>query len=265
MATISVIADLTKTPLTRQDIHDAWTTAALGSIVQADLASDFMSVTPVSSFTDIGGVQPGQLQWVANEQLMYCYHDEIDDTGVSLWLAIGPDMFETACLLAEPAWPGALVEPTFDRWVAPVAYTDSAVGDGVNNRMIGNVHTGVPYPLNSETPETIASGTWVRVGIDGFVYGWIPNASGISDALFAIPGGGGVGAAPIDASRDATRMKGGMIKTVASGGRHGTVHPYLGFCGVQLGAHFNNVSQTDWGTHIRYRFIGFNDQQDRTP
>jgi len=181
MATISVLSDLTKTPLTRQDLYDAWTTAALSAVSADDLAANTLSVSVASTYSDApASPAPGALMWVADEQTMYCFHDEIDDTGVSLWLAIGPDVFETACLLAEPAWPGALVEPFIDRFVAPVAYTDSKIADGVRCRAIGNIHSGVPYPLNSRTPETLASGTWVRVGIDGFLFGWVPNASGSS-------------------------------------------------------------------------------------
>lgn len=265
MANINVVSDLAKTPLTRQDIHDAWTTATLGTIVPDDLTTGFGSVAVATSYSDAAAnPTPGALMWVAEEQTMYCFHDEIDDTGVSLWLAIGPDVFETACILAEPAFPGSLVEPYFDRWVAPVAYTDSILNDGVNNRMIGNVHSGVPYPLNTRTPETLASGTWVRVGIDGMIFGWIPNASGTSEGLFAMGETDGVAAAPIDATH-VNGMKGGLIKTTATAGRHGTLHPYFGYCGQSLYASFNTSTASEWGQHIRYRFTGFQDQQDRTP
>jgi hypothetical protein len=272
MANLSVISDLTKTPLTRQDIHDAWTTAALGSIVKDDLATGFLSVTVATSFSGMPSEpQPGDLMWVADEQTMFCWHDEVDDTGVSLWLAIGPDVFETACLLMEPAWPGSLMEPYIDRWVAPVAYTASLLGDGVNNRMIGNVHSGVPYPLNSRTPETLASGTWVRVGIDGFLYGWLANASGVSQNIFVIQEQKGVTAAPIDAVHLAGATKGALIKTEPFGAREGVKHPYLGYCGHSLYTLFNGTTPstateaTAWGWHFRYRFTGFKDFQDRTP
>lgn len=266
MATLNVVTDLSKTPLTRQDIYDAWSTASLGTIVPADLTLGFSSVEVVTSYSDsAANPGPGALLWVAEEQTLYCWHDELDDTGVSLWLAIGPDMFETACLLAEPAFPGALVEPYYDRWVAPVPYTGSILNDGVRCRMIGNVHSGVPYPLNTRTPETLASGTWVRVGIDGFVFGWVPNASGISEDYFAVGETQGIGAAPIDDEHSTEGMKGGLIQTTPASGRHGTAHPYFGFCGHSLYASFGGDPQTEWGQHIRYRFIGFSDQQDRTP
>lgn len=266
MATFNVTADLTKTPLTRQDLYDAWTTAALGTIVADELADGFLSVTVASTYSDAPSApSPGALMWVADEQTMFCYHDEIDGTGVSLWLAIGPDVFETAGLLAEPAWPGALVEPDVDRYVAPVNYTGSRWGDGVHGKMIGNVHSGVPYPLNSRTPDTLSSGTWVRVGIDGFTYGWVPNASGVSEGLFACIVERGFGAAPVDASRSATDMRGGMILTNNTGGREGFAHPYFGFCGHTLYTAFNGGSPSNWGMHVRYRFTGFRDLTDRTP
>ena len=266
MATVNVIADLTQTPLTRQDLFDAWSTATLSAISSADLSAGFLTVTVATSLDNApASPVPGAMLWIADQQTMFCYHDEIEGTGVSLWLAVGPDIFETACLLAEPAWPGALVEPYLDRYVAPVNYTDSILDDGNNNRMIGNVHSGVPYPLNTTTPVTQESGTWVRVGIDGHVFGWIPNASGISEALFAGVASSGFGAAPVDASRDSTDMKGGLIRVIASAGRMGTIHPYYGFCGHSLYTSFGGDTASNWGQHVRYRFIGFSDQQDRTP
>ena len=199
---------------------------------------------------------------------MNCYHDENDGTGGSLGLAIGPDCCETACLISAPAFPGALVEPSFDRFVNPVAYTDSNIDDGVTNRMIGNVHSGVPYPLNStasgSAPVTQESGTWVRVGIDGFVIGWLPNASGVSEGLFNIGVSRGIGAAPIDAAHPAEAMRGGLIDTTVAGGRHGTQHPFFGFCGQSLYSLFNASTPSNWGAHFRYRFTGFQDQQART-
>ncbi len=266
MATFNVLADLSTTPLTRQDLYDAWSTATVSALTASDLASDFLSITVASSFSDAPAVPgPGQCMWVADEQTMFCYHDEIDDTGVSLWLAVGPDVFETAVLLSEPAWPGSLIEPYFDRWVRPVQYTDSVLSDGVTNRMIGNVHSGVPYPLNSRTPETLASGTWVRGGIDGFLFGWIPNPSGTSEAFYQIDESVGLGAAPVDGAHPDNGGKGGLIRVNLDTGRLGTVEPFWGFCGLSLYTLFNADTATDWGFHLRYRFTGFQDQSDRTP
>lgn len=276
MATLTVVSDLTKTPLTRQDIFDAWTSAALGTISAGDLASDLLSVTVASSFSDVpSSPTPGALAWVADEQTMFCYHDEIDGTGVSLWLAVGPDVFETACLLHEPAFPGALVEPVLDRWVAPAGYTDSPLGDGVRGRSIGNVHSGVPYPLNSRSPDTLASGTWVRVGIDGFCFGHIANGSGASDGFFTPVDGRGVAPAPVTAAHP-DLPKGSMISVTAINGRMGarnadgvSTEPYHGgFCGIQIYSPFSGNAAGDvntWGMHVRYRFTGYQDQQDRSP
>jgi hypothetical protein len=265
MAQLTVLSDLSETPLTRQDLFNAWSTAALGTIVEDELASGFQSIVVASSYSDAptAGLEGGQLMWVAEDQTMYCYHDEVDDTGVSLWLAIGPDVFETACILAAPAFPGSLVEPITDKWVQPVAYTGSSIDDGITNRMIGNVHSGVPYPLNTRSPDTLASGTWVRVGIDGFIYGWIPNASGTSEGLFSCNTQRGLCAAPIDATH-VDGMEGGMIQQVASsGGRLGTLEPYWGFCGISLYTSFNGATASEWGQHIRYRFTGYQDQSNR--
>lgn len=266
MATLNLIHDLSNFPITRQDLYNMWSTAALSNVAAVDLTTGFQSILLASSYSDVTAApDPGQLAWIADQQLMMCYHDEIDGTGVSLWLAIGPDVFETACILAEPAFPGALVEPFYDRWVKPSHHTDSILGDGVCHKMIGNVHSGVPYPLNTETPNTLASGTWVRVGIDGLLIGWVPNASGISETSYSISEGIGVGSAPDDASHTGGGSRGGMVRYTQSSGRFGVSAPELGFCGLSIYTSFNGGTASNWGQHFRYKFTGYQDQQDRTP
>lgn len=254
MANLVVIQDLSSFPLTRQDLYDMWTTAQLGSVVASDLETGFLSVQSVTSFSDLPSApQSGQLAWSQIEQLMYCFHDEIDNTGVSLWLAIGPDTFETAALLSGPAFPGSALEATYDRWVRPAPTTEPYLGDGVSHRLMGTLHSGVPYPLNIETPNTAASGTWVRAGIDGYVFGWIPVASGISTALYSVQASTGV------ALSDRAAFPGALRKSQAAGGRH--IDP--GFCGDMYYTAFNNTTPSDWGMHFKFIwFGGYMDQRD---
>lgn len=250
---LTVSEDLSQFPITRQDLYDMWATALISNVSGSDLANGFLSVQAVSSYSGLNHVNPvpGSLGWVQQEQLMYCYHDEIDGTGVSLWLCIGPDVFETAALMAEPAFPGATLEPFFDRWVKPTAFTNAILGDGVANKMIGTLHTGVPYPLNTRTPDTVASGTWVRMGIDGLVLGWLPNPSGISDVMFKSIEQRGVISVPT------AQYKGGCMQTGAVSGRFN----FAGFCGIM---YYNGIGRLPWGEHFRFKWLGgFNDQSDK--
>jgi hypothetical protein len=263
MATLTIIKDLSSFPIDRQDLYDMWSTAALGAITEDELVDGFLSTANATTYSDIpSSPEPGAMAWVHEEQLMYQFHDVVDDTGVSLWLAVGPDAFETACLLAAPAFPGALVEPWYDRWVKPTSFTDSVLGDGVAFKAIGAVQSGVPYPLNHRAPDTLASGTWVRVGIDGLITGWIANSSEVSEALFSVLSNRGVMHAPKDAAHD-TIPDGSAITVNVAAGRLGNTNPYRGLCGITYYATFNGTTASEWGQHFRFRWTGYMDQEDK--
>jgi hypothetical protein len=165
---------------------------------------------------------------------MYCYHDEIDDTGVSLWLAIGPDKFETAMLLKGPAAVGTGVELTgpgrtcqiYDssgtqtdkRHMVPVvvgfnqSHINSVIDPGDDESVPGDWiyfntsgdDSGATYFMG----ETAQSGEWIRVAIDGLMYMANAPGSAITEAMNvwtngpAVVGMGlafpGVVAAPLD-------------------------------------------------------------------
>lgn len=185
-------------PFTRQDLFDMWATAAFSEITTEDFADGFNPIVISSSFSGFPtSPDPGQLVWHQEENVMYCYHDVIDDTGVSLWLAIGPDKFETAMLLKGPAAVGTGVELTgpgrtcqvYDstgtqtdkRHMAPVVvgfnqshinsqlrpdYDDESVpGDWIYFNTSGD-DSGATYFMG----ETAVSGEWIRVAIDGLMY-----------------------------------------------------------------------------------------------
>lgn len=161
----------------------------LTTIGLSDLASDVLSIRIGTNFSDApSSPDPGQLYWHRMDSLMYCYHDQVDDTGVSLWLAIGPDRFETACLASEPIPAGAVVQPVVDRWVA--RHSNSAASndwlrDGTHMCVVGlnqsTLQEPVYYGGNVAYPTT-ASGTWFRCAIDGIAYGWISSSNVTANA-----------------------------------------------------------------------------------
>jgi hypothetical protein len=153
-------------PLTRQTLYNAFADAALGTVSTDDLVEGLLSADRVSSLTQASNnVPPGFHVFSQAEQIMYVWHDEIEDTGVSLFLAIGPDRFDTACIAAEPIPAGAPVEVVYDRWVRCA----TAASEAAYVKAIGCNQAGVDL-TSSITQETTSSGAWFPVGIDGLMY-----------------------------------------------------------------------------------------------
>lgn len=166
MAKITVNTDLTIRPITRQTLYDMWGDAIFGTVGTSDLANDFQPINVGSGYSDMpASPRPGEHYYDQAQKLLFIFHDEIDSTGVSQWLASGPDRFETACLTDRPVPAGALVSPTYDRWVKPYNPSDSPIGN-----VIGMNQSGLQWPAHLGA-DTAASGTWIRVGIEGFMWG----------------------------------------------------------------------------------------------
>jgi hypothetical protein len=182
MARLSVLTDLTGT-ITRQTLANMWANAAFGGVGDDDFQRQGLSIQLATDIDNMpGDPTPGTMAYNQDEQLAYVYTDVLDDTSVSLWLAIGPDVFECACLAAEPIPAGAIVVPFMDRWVKvarPAAGTADFFPIGVNQ-------SGVPPSTDIYTEgETQASGTWIRVAIDGLPRAWFPKEdAGVSEAQF---------------------------------------------------------------------------------
>lgn len=199
MATLSVTTDLSG-KISRQELFNMWANATLSSILEGDTSPDLVDVDVGSSFSDAPSgmsLPPGKLFYHRGEQLYYVWTDELDvmdngrGTGVSLWLAWGPDRVETACLAAEPIPAGAAVEVYYDRWVRP-AYPNRAwspLHSGVSGpAVIGLCQSGIPEGVNeNRIAETQESGTWVRVGIDGIMRAWHKKPdTGVSESDIVI-------------------------------------------------------------------------------
>jgi len=166
-------------PISRQDLYDMWD-GALSSVGATDLnvsmlpimAGSDMSLTPVDP-------APGTWYWNRSENVMYIFHDVIDNTGVSLWLACGPDKFETAMLADEVIPAAEPVDLSYDRRCVRA--------NAARNRPVGFNQSGVPDPISmydgpDYSGDTAVTDQWIRVGVDGLIYGRIENAlSSLSD------------------------------------------------------------------------------------
>jgi hypothetical protein len=172
MAKITVNTDLTIRPITRQTLYDMWGDAIFGQVGTSDLGNDFMPVNVGTGYSDMpASPRPGEHYWDQGQKLLFIFHDEIDSTGVSLWLASGPDRFETACLTSQPITAGALCSPVVDRWVQPYNPSESPIGN-----IIGANQSGLQWPAHQGF-DTAASGTWVRMGIEGYMWGVFQSTS----------------------------------------------------------------------------------------
>jgi hypothetical protein len=185
MARLTVQTDLSGT-VTRQTLFDAWEDANITAITEEDFGDDALSIKIGSSFSDAPAAPiPGAGFWNQGQQLFFVYTDVLEDTAVSLWLAVGPDAFECACLAAEPIPAGAVVEPFYDRWVKVGAPSEPQNADIGRNAYMGINQSGIPEDSVYTEGDTAASGTWIRVGIDGFLKAWFPKEdTNVSDGEF---------------------------------------------------------------------------------
>jgi len=183
MADLSPIITFSE-PITRQDLYNMWSTAALGTVLQADLAPGVLSIESDTALTNApSNPEPGQMFWSLLDQLFFAWHDEIDGTGVSLWLAMGPDRFDTACLTSAPVAAGALVKLSgTDKKVEVLGVNDAPVG------AIGCNQAGIPHTFAAGS--TAESGAWIPVAIDGIMYGLLTDSTA-SVASYHYAGSGG--------------------------------------------------------------------------
>jgi hypothetical protein len=183
MANLSPIITFSE-PVTRQDLYNAWSTAALGLIVKDDLAPGTLSVESGNGLTEApSSPHPGQMYWSQVDQLLFAFHDEVDNTGVSLWLAVGPDRFDTPGLLTGPAAGGALLQLTGDGKKVSVVQPNDAPVSAIGCNQANILHT-------LGAPSTAASGTWVPVAIDGIMYGLLTDSTASVSAYHYASSGG---------------------------------------------------------------------------
>lgn len=198
--------------VSRQTIFDLISNASIDSVVvETDLSSD----TPThQSASNPPTAAPGTFWWDKSTQLLRVFHDEVDNTGVSLWLAIGPDSYEVEAIASEPIPFGAACIIDFDqghKWVKLPPSSSDLVAMGHTAarveplKVVGFNQTfddGNFVPDNFgrlSSPVTVASGAWFRLAVAGVVWGWTPfNRSdggtwlaagrGVNDVLTIVSG-----------------------------------------------------------------------------
>ena len=175
MANLSLLADLSEFPIDRQDIFDAWTTADLEMLVEGDLGDGLVVVSTGTDFSDApSSPMPGNLFYNVADNLLFCWFDEIDDTGVSLWLSIGPDRFDVPMIAAEPLPSGVPVEVVYDKWAGlPTEATQMPIGFNQSG-IVNSITRNDPVDRGGVTEfggDTTASGAWFRCAIEGNIFG----------------------------------------------------------------------------------------------
>lgn len=162
--------------VTRQTIYDLVRLAAIGTVQASDLDA---SVITILAQSNAPTPQPGLVWYDQTQQLQKVWTDVIDGTSCSLWLAFGPDRFDTAFYATEPIPFGAAVVPApgFVRGIAlprhptvinALGYT---AGRFENFRVIGFAQNG---QHGTTTNATTPSGAWCAVGTAGIVTAWAP-------------------------------------------------------------------------------------------
>lgn len=145
-----------------------WRDAALGTIARDDLAPGIFTFDRATHLTAATSTPfPGHAFYSQAEALLYIFHDEVEGTGVSLWLAIGPDRFDVACVAAEPIPAGAIVEPLIDKYVRVATEASNhaaAISMGANQ-------AGIDFD-DVSNPTTAASGAWIPVAVDGNIWAY---------------------------------------------------------------------------------------------
>jgi len=163
--------------VTRQTIFDLVALAAIdGVVVDTDLSVD--TTQNVASTNPPSIIGPGTMWWDKAEQVQKVWHDEIDNTGVSLWLAMGPDHYEVEAIASEPIPFGAaciLDLEAGNKWVKLPPSGSDLVGLGHTAarveplKVVGFNNTG-----QQMSPVTADSGGFFSMAIAGFVWAWFP-------------------------------------------------------------------------------------------
>lgn len=159
--------------VTRQTLFDLWSNAEGAVVVGEDLAQGTFPILVGSNLTTSAG--PGQIVYDQTEMLWMCYFDQVDYTGVSLWMSIGPDRFDDAFLASEPLPPGALFR--FD-------------SNGTGRMVVRAAGYAEPKSIGIVASlDTVASGHWFTGTVEGFVKAWFTaRTAGAADPAANLSG-----------------------------------------------------------------------------
>lgn len=173
--------------VTRQTIYDLVALAGLGGNVSAsDLSSDMITVTTQS--LPPSNPAPGLMWFDQNEQLVKVWTDVLEGTGVSCWLACGPDAFDVALYATEPIPYGAavVVAPNLGIRAVGLPTSPGSMGAGTDFSLIGRyinlqfmaINQNAHPTLGPMNPYTTPSGTWFPGRVYGIANAWAPGSRG---------------------------------------------------------------------------------------
>jgi hypothetical protein len=210
--------------VTRQSIYNLVANAQGGDVEASDLSSDVQTIVTQSLAPS---PWPGKLWWDQTDQVMKLYVDVLDGTGVSLWIAIGPDRFDIPMLATEPLPFGAAVQFS-GSGNRQCRLPPNPLALVAMNWRQGLWEQWKVFGFNNDGPSgahlTTASGAWFACAVDGICWCWYPmdkqNATvGFASSLGAAAGNcdglisgyttGGAG--PYTAPTGGSDVRGGLI------------------------------------------------------
>jgi hypothetical protein len=163
------------TTVTRQTLYDLVYNAIGATVQQSDLSSDVLPIMAQSSPPN--NPPPGMFWFDQTDQLMKVFVDVIDDTGCSIWLSVGPDRFDVACLAGEPLpFGAALVFSGAGRTVQlPPDWPALSQNTSYTNMRFEHLKVvGFQNENNNadHTASTVASNSWFPMAVSGLVWAW---------------------------------------------------------------------------------------------
>lgn len=181
--------------VTRQSLYDIWNLAIVGSIGATDLSSEMRQFVVSGSAPSTA---PGALWFDTTENLAKYYCDVFEGTGVSCWLAFGPDRFDVPAYATQSIPYGAAV-----RFVNRDKMVGLVPGPGTTPAVIAQT---VGF---NELGQTAPSGTWFPMSILGLCTMWYGRLASETPGTFAAQTGRDLGIASDDSGTD------GMIRVYA--------------------------------------------------
>lgn len=173
--------------VTRQTIYDLVALAGIsGNVASSDLAADVITVTTQS--LPPSNPTPGLVWFDQTEQLLKVWTDVLEGTGVSCWLACGPDAFDVALYATEPIPYGAavVVAPNLGIRAVGLPTNPGDMGDATDFSLIGRfinlqfmaINQSADPLLGPLNPCTAPSGSWFAGRVYGIASVWAPGSRG---------------------------------------------------------------------------------------
>jgi hypothetical protein len=174
---VTIVIGDTVTATTLYDLVGSAYCSAITTMSDFDTTNLYEITTQSVAPTPKG---PGDLWYDQTSQLMKLWVDVLDGTGVSLWMAIGPDRWDMPVYATEAIPYGAAVQlQGVGRSVCLPTTPTGLEGMGAGYRQwelakVVGFNNGSPYV----SPATAASGTWFACAMEGWVWAWYPARKG---------------------------------------------------------------------------------------